>query len=199
MKSTLIIASLFLATLSVMADDSQKIDSKVQKVIIFLNGAQVTRTAKVSIAQGTSSLVFQNISSDIDAQSIQVQAGGDFTILSVKNELNYLNEEAKQKNIEDLRAQQKIIRDKITLKDNLLAIEEQEEAMLLKNQVVTGENSNLDIVKLKQALDFQTATLTDIKQKELTLNNEIGVLNTELQKYDNQIADITKGQLVSYL
>ena len=167
MLKRLLFVSLNFIALVVMADDSQKIVSKVQKVTVFLNGAQVTRTAKVNITQGTSNLVFQDISSDIDAQSIQIQAGGDFTILSVKHELNFLNQEAMQKNVDDLRAQQKMIRDKISMKNNLLAINEQEENMLLKNQVVTGENSNLDIVKLKQALDFQTQTLTGIKKKNL--------------------------------
>ena len=99
MKKLLIIGLLIFGTFSAKADENPKIDSKVQKVIVFLNGAQVTRIAKVNINPGTSTLIFQNISADIDAQSIQVHANGDFTILSVKNELNFLSEETKQKNI----------------------------------------------------------------------------------------------------
>lgn len=193
MKKLLILGFLYLGAFSAKADEGPKIDSKVQKVIIFLSGAQVTRTAKVNINAGTSTLVFQNLSPDIDPQSIQVHANGDFTILSVKNELNFLTEDAKQKNIEDLRTQQKLIKDKLNLQNSLLAINQEEENMLLKNQVVTGENASLDIVKLKQALDFQTTRLTEIKKKQLSLNAEITTLNIEVQKYDRQIAGITKG------
>src|ERR1700761_5154627 len=117
--------------LTAMADDSPKIDSKVQKVIVFLNDAQVTRTAKVNVNPGTSTLVFQNLSPDIDAQSIQVHANGSFTILSVKNELNFLNAVTKEKNIEELQARQKQINEKITLQNSLLAINQEEENMLL--------------------------------------------------------------------
>ncbi|TSD67556.1 mucoidy inhibitor MuiA family protein [Inquilinus sp. KBS0705] len=175
------------------ADDSQKVSSKVEKVTLFLNGAQVTRTSTVSIAPGTSTLVFENISPGLDVQSIQVKANGDFTILSVKHELNYLNEQAKQVRINELQAQQKILRDKQSLLNASLAINQEEYNMLVKNQVVAGQNSGLDILKLKQALDFQTQRLTDIKKREQTINNQIADLNIELQKYDKQIADILKG------
>src|SRR5580704_3622397 len=103
-RKLLMEAVVFFITIAAKAED-QKIASKVQKVIVFLNGAQVTRTAMVNLNSGTSTLVFENISPGIDAQSIQVHAGGEFTILSVKHEMNYINEQAKQKQVEDLRAQ----------------------------------------------------------------------------------------------
>jgi hypothetical protein len=183
---------LFIAIAS-KADDGQKISSKVQKVTVFLNGAQVTRTALVNISAGTSTLVFSNLSPGIDVQSLQVNAGGEFTILSVKQELDFLNEELKQKQLLDLLAQQKLIRDKVSLQNNMLSIYQEEATMLGKNQVVTGENASLDVLKLKQALDFQTARLTEIKKKQQTVSDQVNVLNTELQKYDKQIADVSKG------
>ncbi|WP_176852019.1 mucoidy inhibitor MuiA family protein [Mucilaginibacter sp. OK268] len=183
---------LFMAMAS-KADEGQKIASKVQKVTVFLNGAQITRTALVSVSPGTSTLVFGNMSPGMDVQSLQVSAGGEFTILSVKQELDFLNEESKQKQLVDLQAQQKMIRDKMSVQNNMLSIYQEEATMLGKNQVVTGENASLDVLKLKQALDFQTARLTEIKKKQQIVNDQIDVLNTELQKYDKQIADISRG------
>ena len=193
MLKRLLFISFVFAALASRGDDGQKITSKVQRVVVFLNGAQVTRTASVNIIQGTSTLTFENISPGIDAQSIQVHANGDFTILSVKNELNYLNAEAKQKNIEELQAQQKLLSDRLSIQNSLLSVNQEEENMLLKNQVVTGENASLDVLKLKQALDFQTARLTDIKKKTLTTNSAIASIEAELQKYNQQIADIERG------
>jgi len=190
-KLLLAIAIFFIAVAS-KADD-QKIESKVQKVVVFLNGAQVTRTAMVNVNAGTSTLIFGNISPGIDAQSIQVHANGEFTILSVKHEMNYLNEQAKLKHVDELRAQQKAIRDKINLESGYLSIYEEEANMLKKNQVITGENTSLDIVKLKQALDFQTEQLTGIRKKEQAVNDEVASLDSVLQRYNKQIADITKG------
>jgi hypothetical protein len=191
-KGLLLISLIFTAIVS-KGDDGQKVSSKVEKVIVFLDGAQVTRTAGVNISPGTSTLVFGNISPGIDPQSIQVHADGDFTILSVKNELNYLSAEVKQKSVEDLQVQQKIIKQKLELQKDLLTISHQEEAMLLKNQIVTGQNTSLDVLKLKQALDFQTERLTGVKKKQSDVNGSIAALNVELQKYDQQITELNRG------
>src|SRR5271163_1253964 len=121
----------FIATaLAVKANDDQKITSKVQKVIVFLNGAQVTRTAMVNVNTGTSELVFGGISPGIDVQSIQVHANGDFTILSVKREMNYLDEQVKNTQVAQLQAALKVVKDKIDLQNSLISVYSAEENML---------------------------------------------------------------------
>lgn len=191
-RKLLVAVSFFLITIAAQADD-QKVESKVQKVVVFLNGAQVTRTAMVHISPGNSTLVFENISPGIDVQSIQVHANGEFTILSVKHELNFLNEQLKQRRIEDLRTQQKSIKDKIDLQNSLQTIYQEEENMLVKNQMIAGQNTGFDIIKLKQALDFQTERLTALKKKEQENTTQIADLNKELFKYNQQIAELSKG------
>lgn len=193
LKKLLMAACCSIIAITSKADEGQKINSKVQKVVVFLSGAQVRRTANVSVKQGTSTLIFNNLSPDIDAQSIQVHSNGAFTILSVKHEMDYVNEQAKQTHVEDLRAKQKALRDKITFESNFLTIYEEEANLLRKNQTVSGENTGLDVVKLKQALDFQTERFTEIKKKEQAINCEVEELNAELLKYDKQINDIAKG------
>ena len=179
----LMAAAIIFTVVAVKADQGQAVKSKVQKVTVFLSGAQVTRSATVNIVPGTTDLIFSNISPEIDARSIQVNANGEFTILSVKHELNYLNDQTKSKKKEELEALQKLVKDKITLQDNMLSIYQSEENTLMKNQLVKAENATLDVSKLKQALDFQTERLTAIREKELAITNRIETLNAELQKY----------------
>jgi uncharacterized protein (TIGR02231 family) len=190
-KKLLMAASILFIAIAAKADD-QKIISKVQKVIVFLNGAQVTRTAMVNVNAGTSTLVFENISPGIDVQSIQVHANGEFTILSVNHEMNYFNDQGKQKRVEDLKSQQKRIYDQIAMKNGLSSIFEEEAATLRKNLSLSPQNVNLDVIKLKQALDFQTQRLSELKQKEQAVKNEIEAFNIELQKYNQQLGDINK-------
>jgi hypothetical protein len=193
LKKLFMAAVLFIIVNAASAYEGQKVTSKVQKVVLFLNGAQVTRTSMVSVNAGTSELIFGEISPGIDVQSIQVHANGEFTILSVKHELDFLNEQAKQKHAEELQAAQKAIKDKISLQNGLLSIYQAEETMLAKNQEVNSQNAGFDVVKLKAALDFQTERLTILKEKQQAVTNQVAALNLELQKYDKQIADITKG------
>src|ERR1700753_1312020 len=194
MLKSMMAAAFCFALAAANAQEGQKIASKVEKVTMFLNGAQVTRTAMVNISPGTSQLVFVGISPGLDPQSIQVHSAGAFTILSVKHELDFINEQAKVQEVENIKVAQKAIRDKIILQNSLTSIYQAEETMIAKNQVVSAENTGLDVIKLKQALDFQTERLTDLKQKEITVGNTVDELNRELAKYDRQIAEIGKGR-----
>jgi uncharacterized protein (TIGR02231 family) len=193
MLKKLLFISLNFIAITAMADENQKIASKVQKVIVFLSGAQISRSASATINPGVSTLVFDGLSAGIEAQSIQVHANGNFTILSVASELDYLKQDVKQKDVDDLQAQRKIIKDKLDLSNSLYYINQQEETMLMKNQSVKSDNANLNVAELKLALDFQTQRLTEIKEKQLKLANEIADLNTQLQKYDQQINSFGQG------
>jgi hypothetical protein len=191
-KRLSIAAALFFIATATKADEGQKVASKVQKVTVFLNGAQVSRTALVNINPGTSTLVFENLSPGIDVQSIQVNAGGDFTILSVNHELDFADNEVKQKNIQAIEAKEKLVRNKIALQNNMLSIYQEEANTLAKNPVSNGTNVALDAVKLKQALDFQTARLNEIKKNQQEVNDQVDLLNDELQGYEKQIAEINR-------
>jgi hypothetical protein len=190
-KLSIAAALLFIAA-ATRADEGQKVASKVQKVTVFLNGAQVNRTALVNISPGTSTLVFENLSPGIDVQSIQVNAGGDFTILSVNHELDFADNDTRQKNIQAIEAKEKLVRNKIALQNNMLSIYQEEANTLAKNPVSNGTNVALDPVKLKQTLDFQTARLNEIKKNQQAVTDQIDLFNDELQGYDKQIAEINK-------
>jgi uncharacterized protein (TIGR02231 family) len=197
-KKLLLAAVVVFIAIAAKADEGQKVTSKVQKVVVFLKGAQVTRTAMVNVSAGTTDLVFDNISPNVDPQSIQVHANGEFTILSVKHEMNYLNNgDVKTRQLQELHTKQKSVKDKIVTLSNMIAIYQAEEAVIAKNQFVRAENTTLDVVKLKQALDFQTERLTMLKQKEQDAGNQISTLYIEQQQYDNQIAEMNNEQTTS--
>lgn len=189
LKKLLTLTAILFTVQLIYAYDGPTVATKVSKVTVFLNSAQVTRTASVSIPTGTSTLMFNNLSPDIDVQSIQVKSAGEFTILSVKHELDFLNQQVKEKRINELETQKKIVQDKLDLQNNLLEIYQEESKMLLKNQNVAGQGS-LDLIKLRQALEFQTAKLTEIKKKQQNVKNEIIALTAEMQKYNKQIAEV---------
>ena len=69
------------------------VNSTIREVTVFPSGAQVNRIAETTLASGKSELVFSGISPSIDKQSIQVKGEGNFTILSVVHQTNFLKEQ----------------------------------------------------------------------------------------------------------
>src|SRR5688572_24872751 len=56
--------------------ENKNISSKIDKVTVFLQGAQVERSAKQALPAGKYNIVFSDISPRIDKQSIQLKAEG---------------------------------------------------------------------------------------------------------------------------
>lgn len=191
----LLVSVLYCLTLS--AQTKKNIDSKIEKVTVFLEGAQVQRNAKINLPAGKSELVFTGISPAIDKQSIQVKADNTVTILSVIHQQNHLKEQQKQEEIKELETLQEAQREKIALQRNIFNVYKQEEAMLVKNQQVGGANTGLKAADLKDAADFQRNRLTEVYQKQMEINKAIGKLETELVKMNRQFAELNQNADIS--
>ena len=76
-------AALFLLA-SVATHAQQRITSHIEGVTIFLEGAQITRSARASLVAGEQTINFVGISPSIDLNSLQLRAKGAFTVLSVE-------------------------------------------------------------------------------------------------------------------
>ncbi|WP_445455381.1 mucoidy inhibitor MuiA family protein [Flavobacterium sp. HNIBRBA15423] len=179
---------LFLITSSLFSQNkTKKVTSKIEKVIVFSEGAQVTRKAKASFELGKTELVFQGISPKIDKQSLQVKGIGSFTILSVIHQNNFLNTQQHREEISSLEADKRNWELKKTTETNVLSILQNEENILAKNQVVGGTNSGLKTIDLKEAVDFHRQRLIDLVKKKTEVSQKISAIDSTLVKLDKQL------------
>lgn len=167
------------------------INSKITNATVFLSGAQVQRqTETVDVPVGVTTFVFAGLSSAIETQSIQAKGEGNFTILSVTEQQNFLlekkNSDEKTAYLNNISA----LNDKITILRNESEVYKSEEEMLIKNQVVMGPNINYDLAKFKLALDFQKQRLTEAKNKQIEIRNQMTKLQLELNKLNKQVNEI---------
>ncbi len=191
MRRVFTLTGIFLCT-QLSAQIKKTIDSKIEKVTVFLEGAQVQRSAKTSLLAGKVELVFINISPSIDKQSIQVKADDNITVLSVIHQQNFLKEQEKQDEIKDIETQKEVLTEKIALQRNIMNVYKQEETMLIKNQQIGGANTGLKASDLKEAIDFQRSRLTEVYQKQMETDRAIKKMETELGKMNRQLNELNQ-------
>ena len=166
-------------------------ESKIQRVIVFLHGAQIERIGQVAIPAGTSVILFKGLSPEIEEQSIQVKGSGSFTILSVNKQANFLHEQQVNEAVQKMQDRIIDLKDEREIQLNSIAILKKEEEMLASNQSIGNGGAGLDLNKLKQALDFQKARLTENKVKQLRTQKEIKKLDEQITKLENQVREET--------
>ncbi|MDP4188974.1 MAG: mucoidy inhibitor MuiA family protein, partial [Bacteroidota bacterium] len=187
----LIVLTLVIATgLFAQAPSKKEVETKIDKVTIFLNGAQVSRKANIHLVKGKTEYVLKGLSPYMSPQSLQVKIGADVTILSVVHQINHLVEQQKKQDIEELETKKQALADQITQDSSLFAVYNQEEIMLGKNQQVSGLNTGLKVADLREAIDFQRSRMIEVKNKEFEFTKKIRVERKELDKLNQQLKSL---------
>ncbi len=137
----------------------KEIKSEVNEVVVFIEGAQVTRKKSVDLVPGTTILKFTCLSPFIDSKSIQVKAKGEVMVLAVNHQQNFLDKPEKSLLLVDLEKQLREIEDKIALENTYLSILSEEMAFLNANRVIGGKNQELSVTNLKDRRHFTAQSL----------------------------------------
>src|SRR5258706_2455345 len=192
MKKYLLLSFVFASVIRTYSQkDNQAISSKIEKVTVFMQGAQVERTAQQLLKAGKYNIVFDRISPRVDKQSIQLKADGKLTVLSVTHQVNFLKEQTVQDEIKQLETQKEQWLDKMAMEKNLRNVYSQEEKMILANQSIKGD-ATLKAAELREAADFQRQRLTEIYQKLQENDHNLKKIDGELQKINKQLIELNQ-------
>ena len=194
MKIINLLLIVFLA-LPITAQTTEKdIITEVSGVTVFLEGAQILRKKNVTVNRGISILKFTNLSPFIDAKSVQVNAEGNITVLSVNHQQNFLNELKKSSELENLENKIIEINRQLEMENTYLSIIREQIAFLQDNRDIGGKNEQVNIANLQQASEFYGKKLTELKLKEIERVRNIEKLTEQKNKITNQINTISSNK-----
>lgn len=174
------------------------IPSDIEEVTVFQNGAQISRTAKTYIKAGRSVILFDNLPQNINDESILVSGIGDFTILSVVNQL--VNENVNRVDEDEIaRLNSEIISltDSINLEKSKLEIYQGQINLLSKldSKFDAGKEFTLD--DFVTAIEFQNKKLTNLKLNQLQSNNKIRLAQEEIARIRKEITEQSQSKYLA--
>ena len=158
------------------ASGQTKVKTSVEKVTLFIDGAQVTRTKQIDLPAGNSTLVFTGLSPYLDDKSMQVAAKGKFTVTAVNRLFNHtdsLERSARQKALEQELArirleqqQQKAAREVIDAETDLLKV----------NCSVGNRNAATPLAAIKELNEYYASRMQELKRRTLELDGRTKAL-----------------------
>ncbi|TBN06440.1 mucoidy inhibitor MuiA family protein [Hyunsoonleella flava] len=179
---------LFLFLLSssfVFANSTNPTKSSVKAVTVFVDGAQVTRHAKIILPQGTTEFSFIKLSPFVQENSIQISGLNGASILSINYAINHITKFDKTETVELLQTNMENINDAIQMEQNLMEGYEQEIKIIEDNRKLGNNNQTVNLDKLKQFAAYYRERITE-------LNTLIHQSLKKNRAYKKQIADIKK-------
>jgi acetolactate synthase small subunit len=170
----------------------QKLDARLEHVTVFVNGAQVMRTATATLPAGKSEVILRGLTPSLDPQSVTVKGDGDFTILSVRAQLNYLEEQRRKDTIVTLENESSQLVKQLEDAQNKIAVLKQEEDILNHNkaQIIGIQNNPNKTDDLKALLDFQKARLTDVLTQKTETNRFVVKTQQRRTQITQQLSEL---------
>ena len=165
------------------------VKTQASEVTVFINGAQVTRFATVSLPAGKSLVRFTNLSPYIDEKSVQIKADGNVMILSVNSQLNY-NDTVKLNNeLKEYLIQIEAITDKITLERTNLSIVQEKLSFLQTNKNIGG-TAGVNTANLQSTANYYGTQIGELKLKELSTQKAINKLSEEKTSLEKKASTV---------
>ncbi|MCB0551589.1 MAG: mucoidy inhibitor MuiA family protein [Phaeodactylibacter sp.] len=181
---------LFFPALLLAKQEPQDIPSKIVKATVFRQGAEVHREGRTSIPAGRSVLKFSGLSPSLNPQSIQFKASGNFTILSVQHQLNYLTDQQPNKEIEALTKKKDTFTQGLKREHALRQVYEEEENLLLANKQIGGQQNGVPIEGLKATADYFRTRLREVKLEKLDIDQRIEAIQDTINRLQAQLQQL---------
>ena len=168
-------------------ETAQTLQSQITAATVYLNAAEVQRTAKTSLSVGTHQLIFTDLSNKMKSESVRLNTSKGVQVLSVTTRYKDRKLETKPDFIQTKEDSIETINDQIALLNNDLATYREEKELLLKNKSIGGTQTGVSISELKQAADFYRTRLKDIHQLQSETQKEISKQRTLLSEVRHRL------------
>jgi len=181
-----------------IADNEKEIKAVIKHVTVYPDRAQINHDANIEIPAGKNVLKLVGLSPFIDAQSIQVKGYGDFIILSVNLQNNYLQNLEDQPEVKNIRNQIVALQLKVEDEKAALNVLEEKRAFLIANRAILVKETSFSLDQLKNVMDLYTGNMDQVSTNTLKKNRLIRDYEKQIADLQKQIADrIGKQQLPS--
>lgn len=199
MKNLFLILIFILLTASGQSADAEKeIKAVIKHVTVYPDRAQLSHETTVELPAGNTILKLGGLSPYIDAQSIQVKGYGDFTIMSVNQQNNYLQNLEDLPEVKNIRNQIETLQLKVEDEKAALKVLGEKEAFLIANRAILVKEITFSLEQLKSVMDLYTSNMDQISGTTLKKNRLIKDYEKQIAALQKQIEDrIGKQQLPS--
>lgn len=174
--------------------NEEVLKTEISKATVFIQGAQISREGTAGIKSGNTILVIKGLSRFIDANTIQVQGLGAFTVLSVNHRMNYLSSTEKTEKEKLLGSELKKIQEQIVDLRTGIQIYGAREKMLVANSALASKGGTLSPESFMVFAEFYSKSMEEIKMGVLGKQRKISELEKEAAKIRKQLQEISSGK-----
>ncbi|WP_159567663.1 DUF4139 domain-containing protein [Budvicia diplopodorum] len=197
-RTTLLCASVALAYSGAVYAEAQVQNVKLNDVTVFIRGAELFNSGKVSLPAGESEVIFTNIASGLNAQSLMLDANNGVVVQSSSVRRDFLTEnlspevERLTKQIEaEVREQSKLNVQREVIQAQLSVLE--------SNKSLGNEKQGTSVEQINQMLELVNKRMSEALLADIDIKEKIAVIDKNIEKLNSQLDEAQQktGQAVN--
>ncbi len=161
----------------------------IKQVKVFLHSAEITRTGSIYLLPGDTTLIMKQLSPYMDKKSIQVRGEGDFKILAVNHQYDFLSVRQKHARTQLLSDSIKMLTAALQQVAVQLELLEQKIDFLNSNKKISPAKLG-DVEKLQKVLRFYETELQTACESKMQAENRQKEFNKQLNKYQAELQQL---------
>lgn len=168
-------------------EKKQKVKTEIKTAIIYLSGAEIHRSKKISLTKGRNKIVFTGLSPKLNAKSIQVTTNNNVALLAISNRIDYLTNLKEKPRVKQLKDSLALLSQKNIRMVNDRDAYAIEKDMLLKNKSIGGADKGVSIADLKLAADFYRSRIMEINKAVSKIDKKTSDNNTIVSRINSEL------------
>jgi uncharacterized protein (TIGR02231 family) len=184
LSSLIVVVTPFL----LFAQPEKEIKPEIKHVTVFPDRAQIDHENQISLAPGKTTLRFTGLSPYIDQQSVQAKGFGDFTILSVNVQNNYLQNLEDNPEVKDIRSQIEALQQKVEDEKAGITVLEQKRSFLEANKPVLLKEAAVTADHFRVLTELFTTNMEQVTFAILKKQRQIKEYEKQISALQQQVA-----------
>ncbi|MCD1127522.1 mucoidy inhibitor MuiA family protein [Jinshanibacter sp. LJY008] len=160
----------------------------LNNVTVFIRGAELFNSGKVSLPAGESEVIFTNIATGLNEQSLMVKADNGVVVQSSGIRRDFLSENVSPE-VESLKKQiEAEVREQSKLNVQREVIQAQL-AVLESNRALGSEKEGTSVEQVSQMLQLVNGKMNELLMSDIDLREKMTEVEKNINKLNNQLAE----------
>ncbi len=181
---------LLMFSFSAYCGENERFLAKITKATVFQNQAQITSSVKGSVFAGNNTITIENVSPQLDPQSIQIAGKGEIVIINTKYNNNFIGSSKVSPKFSQLSDSLRIINEELKMITYSQDALEREKELLKTNYSTAATTIGNTADKVKAMADFFRLRMADINLQLIKNERNSISLKERLVKIQNQINEM---------
>ncbi len=182
---------LFLLLLASTAHAQTSHRATLESATVFLSGAELSSSAKFSLPQGETDILFTAVAGNVNAQSLTIGATNGVVVQSATFQNNYLNpaDSLLSPRAKAVKDSMEAVADELTLLRAKKAVVEEQLRLIDENGDMHGDNTGVSVDALQKMLDVIAPRIEKLKIDDASLAKRIAKIQERQTRLGQQFEE----------